>query len=119
MAICKSQKSKQALPLRSFQFFGGCEVKNSPEVEGCEDHAYISHITSKFRWHSASNSPENRPGRKARIPFAEIARTSMGFDPEACPCCKTGKMIIVMPFAANAPPNLVRNSNNKLKMNTL
>lgn len=54
-----------------------------------------------------------------KIPFAEIARTQLGFDPEACPCCKTGKMIIVMQFAANAPPILVQNKNNKLKMNTL
>lgn len=57
--------------------------------------------------------------KQTGIPFAEIARTRLGFDPEACPCCKTGKMIIVMQFGANAPPSLLQNTNNKLKMNTL
>jgi hypothetical protein len=28
----------------------------------------------------------------------------MGFDVKQCPCCKTGKMITILFFQANAPP---------------
>ncbi len=34
----------------------------------------------------------------------EIAKTKLNFDMETCPCCKTGKMIRILSFEANAPP---------------
>ena len=34
----------------------------------------------------------------------EIIKSKLNFDVEACPCCKTGKMIRILSFEANAPP---------------
>ncbi len=45
-----------------------------------------------------------KPDKKS---WKEIAKTNLGFDADACPCCKTGKMIRVMSFEANAPPRIV------------
>lgn len=36
--------------------------------------------------------------------YIEIAQEQLGIDLQQCPCCKTGRMIIVTQFAANAPP---------------
>jgi hypothetical protein len=36
--------------------------------------------------------------------WKEITKTKLGFDVDACPCCKTGKMIRILSFEANAPP---------------
>ena len=33
-----------------------------------------------------------------------LAKIKFDFDVDACPCCKTGKMIRIMAFEANAPP---------------
>lgn len=44
------------------------------------------------------------PKPKEKIDYKEIAKNQLGFDVEACPCCKTGKMICVLNFAANVPP---------------
>jgi Putative transposase/Transposase zinc-binding domain len=33
-----------------------------------------------------------------------ITKTKLGFDVDACPCCKTGKMIRICSFNAHAPP---------------
>lgn len=41
--------------------------------------------------------------------YKEIAKTKLNFDIEQCPCCKTGRMICILTFSANAPP--VRLSN--------
>ena len=41
--------------------------------------------------------------------WKEITKTKLGFDVEACPCCKTGRMIRVMSFDANAPPLKINN----------
>lgn len=49
--------------------------------------------------------------KKEKQDWKEITKTRLGFDVEACPCCKTGKMIRVMSFDANAPPP---KTNNKL-----
>lgn len=40
--------------------------------------------------------------KATKISYLEISKTLLGFDVEACPCCKTGKMIIVHKFGANA-----------------
>ena len=49
--------------------------------------------------------------------WKEIAKTKLNFDVDACPCCKTGKMIRIMSFDANAPPLKFINQieNQKLK----
>jgi len=48
-----------------------------------------------------------------RASYIEITRHSLGFDIEQCPCCKTGKMIRVMSFSANAPPEKINDRRNK------
>jgi hypothetical protein len=35
----------------------------------------------------------------------EVLKQLLNYDTERCPCCKTGKMIRIMQFEANAPPN--------------
>lgn len=51
--------------------------------------------------------------------WKEIARQKLNFDPDQCPCCKTGKMIRVMSYAANPPPKamaLLQNFINKTEI---
>ena len=38
--------------------------------------------------------------------WKEIAKAKLNFDVDACPCCKTGRLIRVLSFDANAPPNI-------------
>lgn len=40
-----------------------------------------------------------------KMDWKQVAREAMNFDPEACPCCITGRMHTILHFAANAPPN--------------
>jgi len=42
---------------------------------------------------------------KTKMDWKQVAREAMGFDPDACPCCLTGRMITVRYFDANAPPH--------------
>jgi len=59
------------------------------------------------------------PSKNEKIGYKEITKNLLGFDIDACPCCKTGKMITILQFPANAPPkntNIKRNTNN---INTL
>ena len=42
--------------------------------------------------------------KDGRTTWKEITKTKLGFDVDACPCCKTGKMIRILSFEANAPP---------------
>lgn len=44
------------------------------------------------------------PGAVAKLSWQQIAKEKLHFDVEQCPCCKTGKMIRLMSFEANAPP---------------
>ena len=39
-----------------------------------------------------------------KINYKKIAKSLLGFDIDACPCCKTGRMITILQFSANAPP---------------
>lgn len=52
---------------------------------------------------------------KAKPTWKQVALQVFGFDPEACPCCKTGKMHIIMHFPANAPPPSFCHLNKKIK----
>jgi hypothetical protein len=45
-------------------------------------------------------STEKKPKRT----WQEISSSRLNFDVDACPCCKTGKMIRILSFEANAPP---------------
>ena len=45
---------------------------------------------------------------KANRDWKEVARQRMGYDADQCPCCKTGKMIRIQSFSANAPPKLAK-----------
>lgn len=49
--------------------------------------------------------------------WKEITKEKLNFDVDACPCCKTGKMIRVMSFDANAPPIFIKalEQQNKMK----
>ena len=39
-----------------------------------------------------------------KVNWKEISKRKLNFDVDACPCCKTGKMIRILSFDANAPP---------------
>lgn len=45
------------------------------------------------------------PDKSDNMSYVEITKTLLGFDLVACPCCKTGRMKIVLQFGANSPPN--------------
>lgn len=47
--------------------------------------------------------------KKEKQDWKEITKIRLGFDVDACPCCKTGHMIRVMSFDANAPPLKINN----------
>jgi len=42
--------------------------------------------------------------KKEKLSWKETAKQNLEFDVDACPCCKTGKMIRILSFEANAPP---------------
>lgn len=42
--------------------------------------------------------------KHAKKDWKEIAKTKLNFDPDACPCCKTGRMQCILTFDAHAPP---------------
>ena len=44
------------------------------------------------------------PARPKNKDWQTIAREKLDFDVEQCPCCKTGKMITLLSFAAHGPP---------------
>jgi hypothetical protein len=43
--------------------------------------------------------------KKSKRTWQEISSSRLNFDVDACPCCKTGKMIRILSFEANAPPS--------------
>lgn len=55
------------------------------------------------------------------LSWKEIAKTKLNFDADKCPCCKTGTMIRIQSFDANAPPiKLIAQLKNKIqKQNTM
>ena len=57
------------------------------------------------------------PNKSAKLSYAEITKSQLGFDVEQCTCCKTGKMIIVLQFGANAPPKQINDKRKTKKMN--
>ena len=57
------------------------------------------------------------PNKSTKLSYAEITKSQLGFDVEQCPCCKTGKMIIVLQFGANAPPKQINDRRKIQKVN--
>jgi hypothetical protein len=57
-----------------------------------------------------------RTTKSVKVNWKEITKTKLGFDPDKCTCCKTGVMIRILSFEANAPPRnlaaLIKNTNN-------
>ena len=45
--------------------------------------------------------------KKEKLSWQQITKLTMGFDVEACPCCKSGRMMTIFCFQANAPPSLL------------
>lgn len=41
---------------------------------------------------------------KEKNDWKQVAREKLQFDPDQCPCCKTGKMINILSFDAHGPP---------------
>jgi hypothetical protein len=41
-----------------------------------------------------------------KIPWKTIAKQKLNYDADLCPCCKKGKMITLLHFDANAPPDI-------------
>jgi hypothetical protein len=41
-----------------------------------------------------------------RLSWKEIAKQKLNYDADLCPCCKKGKMITLLHFDANAPPDM-------------
>lgn len=56
---------------------------------------------------------------KEKLNFKEITKTQLGFDVDACPCCKNGRMITIHQFQANAPPLKINDRRKTQKINTL
>jgi hypothetical protein len=57
------------------------------------------------------------PVKTAKLSYAEITKRQLGFDIEQCPCCRNGRMIIVMQFGANGPPPSINGRHKKQIMN--
>ena len=45
------------------------------------------------------------PRPKTKKDYKTIAKEKLHFDVDGCPCCKKGKMITLLSFDANGPPN--------------
>lgn len=57
------------------------------------------------------------PEKTGKLTNAEVLKLATGHDIEQCPCCKTGRMIIVMQFGANGPPPSINDKRKKQLMN--
>ena len=56
------------------------------------------------------------PEKCEKPSYAEVIKTRLGIDVEQCPCCKTGKMIVVLQFGANAPPRFINDKRKAMKI---
>ncbi|MEN2436712.1 hypothetical protein AAH994_14945 [Weeksellaceae bacterium A-14] len=56
------------------------------------------------------------PEKCEKPSYAEVIKTRLGIDVEQCPCCKTGKMIVVLQFGANAPPIVINDKRKIVKI---
>lgn len=44
------------------------------------------------------------PKQKVKKEWKEVAKEKLHYDADACPCCKTGRMITILAFEAHGPP---------------
>lgn len=72
-----------------------------------------SRIKQKLRIEQMKNGKIPEP--KIKIDYKEISRTLLSFDVDQCPCCKTGRMITILNFAANAPPLILNKQGTRTK----
>ena len=62
--------------------------------------------------------------KQSNLNYKEITKNQLGFDIDQCPCCKTGRMITVLQFGANAvlvnmqnpPPITIQNKRQIMKV---
>lgn len=71
-----------------------------------------------FQFKNGTLSKNKKGDQKTKADWKDISRMRLGYDPEACPCCKTGKMRTIHTFAANAPPSLAHYVTHKSQPNT-
>lgn len=76
-----------------------------------------SRVKMKLKIHQMKQGKTTE--KTAKISYVEITKNQLGFDLVQCPCCKTGKMIIVQQFAANAPPKQINDKRKLLTNKTL
>jgi|LauGreDrversion4_2_1035121.scaffolds.fasta_scaffold55600_3 hypothetical protein len=72
-----------------------------------------SRVKEKIKIHQMKMG--DLPKKTEKLSYVEIWIKQIGFNPQECPCCKTGKMHIVTQFGANAPP-VNFNENSKLQI---
>lgn len=88
-----------------------------------------SRVKQKLKIHQMKQGvlPKKHNSIHSKSDYTEIAKARLGFDVTSCPCCKTGRMVIVMQFGANGglvslsnpPPSNINNKRNLFKNNTL
>ena len=80
-----------------------------------------SRVKQKLKIHQMKQGilPKKGNSIHSKSDYVEITKARLGFDIAACPCCKTGRMVIVMQFGANAPPITINDKRNQMKNNTL
>ena len=72
---------------RKIRHYGLLSNRNKERLHKLQMQAGVSFVKSK------------------KMHWKDLARTKLNFDPDQCPCCKTGKMIRTMSYAANPPPH--------------
>ena len=45
-----------------------------------------------------------QPKQKVKKEWKEVAKEKLHYDADACPCCKTGRMVTILAFQAHGPP---------------
>ena len=54
--------------------------------------------------------------KSEKMDWKQLCMEKLNFDAERCPCCKTGKLMRILSFSANAPPSKmqIRHRQNKV-----
>lgn len=76
-----------------------------------------SRVKPKLRMHQMQMGVLIQNLENVKTDWKEITKTKLNFDVDACPCCKTGRLIRIHSFDANAPPDMAKfQTDNKNKM---
>lgn len=65
-----------------------------------------SRVKPKLRMHQMQMGVLIQNLENVKTDWKEITRDKLNFDVDSCPCCKTGRLIRIHSFDANAPPNI-------------